>query len=259
MTYHGGIIPEKVIAFWNSLDPAVRAALFEYEQRRKATSNDNNAPIAADPPSCESKEKASNERKDGRCESDNKRDNVGASADPCSRLPSSSGGGGCETTSPILEEGGWVSAARGAVHARTGTLKQDKWRTSRSRSTADNVDDRGRATRKSPADGASNDGIVPLMVASAPCIYDQETDGEDEVDEVDMKPPAKPKCIKKKKVQESMDLLRHIPESESSAEGNVGAKQTSDHTALPKKHADALLSRIKKLVNMWAEEVCSSV
>jgi hypothetical protein len=25
MTYHGGIIPEKVIAFWNSLDPAVLA------------------------------------------------------------------------------------------------------------------------------------------------------------------------------------------------------------------------------------------
>jgi hypothetical protein len=136
--------------------------------------------------------------------------------------------------------------------------QQDKRRTSRSRLTADDVDDWGRATRKSPADGASNDGIVPLMVASAPCVCDQETDGEDEVDKVDMKPPAKPKCIKKKKVQESMDLLHHIPESELSAEGNIGAKQTSDQTALPKKHTDAL-PRIKKLVNMWAEKVFSSV
>ena len=37
-------------------------------------------------------------------------------------------------------------------------------------------------TRKSSADGVSNDGIVPLMVASAPCANDQETDSEDEVD-----------------------------------------------------------------------------
>ena len=72
MTCQGGIIPETVIAFWNSLDPAVLAALFEYEQRRKATSNDNNAPIATDSSSCESKEKASDERKGGRYESDNK-------------------------------------------------------------------------------------------------------------------------------------------------------------------------------------------
>ena len=115
-------------------------------------------------------------------------------------------------------------------------------------------------TRKSSADGVSNDGIVPLMVASAPSVYDQETDSEDEVDEVGVKPTtAKPKSSNKKKVQESMDMLRHRPESESSADGNIGAKQTSDKTALPKKHTDALLSRIKKLVNMWAEEVCSGV
>ncbi len=37
-------------------------------------------------------------------------------------------------------------------------------------------------TRKSSADGVSNDGIVPLMVAFTPCANDQETDSEDEVD-----------------------------------------------------------------------------
>ena len=42
-------------------------------------------------------------------------------------------------------------------------------------------------------------------------------------------------------------------------DGKIGAKRTSDKTALPKKHTDALLTRIKKLVNMWAEEVCSSI
>ena len=56
-----------------------------------------------------------------------------------------------------------------------------------------------------------------------------------------------------------MDMLRHRPESESSADGNIGAKQASDKTALPKKHTETLLSRIKKLVNMWAKEVCSGV
>jgi hypothetical protein len=31
-------------------------------------------------------------------------------------------------------------------------------------------------TRKSPVDGVSNDDIMPLMVACAPCANDQETD-----------------------------------------------------------------------------------
>ena len=52
-------------------------------------------------------------------------------------------------------------------------------------------------TRKSSTDGVSNDGILPLMVASAPSLYDQETDSEDDVDEVGVRPTtAKPTKLK---------------------------------------------------------------
>ena len=41
-----------------------------------------------------------------------------------------------------------------------------------------------REAGKSPADRALDDSIVPLMAASAPCVYDQETDGKDEIEAV---------------------------------------------------------------------------
>jgi superfamily II DNA helicase RecQ len=82
---------------------------------------------------------------------------------------------------------------------------------------------------------------------------------QDNDDEANKKPKAIRKSTITKRIEEPMDLLRNSPESESSADGKIGAKRTSDKTALPKKHTDALLARIKKLVNMWAEEVCSSI
>ena len=47
------------------------------------------------------------------------------------------------------------------------------------------------------------------------------------------------------------------PKSESLSLGNerIGAKRKSDQAALPEKHADALMTRLKALVTMWAEEV----
>jgi bloom syndrome protein len=82
---------------------------------------------------------------------------------------------------------------------------------------------------------------------------------QDNDDEANKKPKAIRKSTNTKKIEEPMDLLRNSPESESSADGKIGAKRTSDKSALPKKHTDALLARIKKLVNMWAEEVCSII
>ncbi len=82
---------------------------------------------------------------------------------------------------------------------------------------------------------------------------------EDENNGADKKPKAKRKSTDKKKTDETMELSRRSPETESSADGKVGAKRASDKTAFPKKHTDALLTRIKKLVNMWAEEVCSNI
>jgi len=50
----------------------------------------------------------------------------------------------------------------------------------------DGWDTGARKGGKSPADGALDDGIVPLiMVASAPCAYDRETDGEDDIEAED--------------------------------------------------------------------------
>jgi len=68
----------------------------------------------------------------------------------------------------------------------------------------------------------------------------------------DKKPRAKKK--QSRKSEEPIDLLMDSPEPELSADGKIGAKRTNEKTVLPKKHTDALLSRIKKLVNMWAEE-----
>ena len=82
---------------------------------------------------------------------------------------------------------------------------------------------------------------------------------QDYDDEANKKPKAKRNSTNTKKIEEPTDLLRNSPESESSANGKISAKRTSDKTAFPKKHTDALLARIKKLVNMWAEEVCSSI
>jgi hypothetical protein len=82
---------------------------------------------------------------------------------------------------------------------------------------------------------------------------------QDDNDEAEKKPKAKPKTSNKKKIDVPMELSRRSPEPESSADGKIGAKRVSDKTALPKKHTDALLTRIKKLVNMWAEEVCSNI
>lgn len=49
---------------------------------------------------------------------------------------------------------------------------------------------------------------------------------------------------------------REESEAESSADGSIGAKRrtTCEKMTLPTIHTDALLKRIKKLVNMWAEE-----
>ena len=49
----------------------------------------------------------------------------------------------------------------------------------------DGWDTGARKGGKSPADGALDDGIVPLMVASAPCTYDRETDSEDDIEAKD--------------------------------------------------------------------------
>ena len=50
--------------------------------------------------------------------------------------------------------------------------------------------------------------------------------------------------------------LRDSPEAgPSSPNEPTGAKRKNEKTVLPKKHTDALLARIKKLVHMWAEEV----
>lgn len=79
---------------------------------------------------------------------------------------------------------------------------------------------------------------------------------QDNPNEADKKPKAKRKSTNTKNIEDPMDLVRHSPESDSSADGKIEAKRPSEKTALPKKHTDALLARIKKLVNMWAEEVC---
>jgi chromatin remodeling complex protein RSC6 len=82
---------------------------------------------------------------------------------------------------------------------------------------------------------------------------------QDNDDDANKKPKAKRKSSKAKKADESSEPLRHSPEAEPSTDGKAGSKRTSEKTILPKIHTDALLARIKKLVNMWAEEVCSSV
>lgn len=88
-----------------------------------------------------------------------------------------------------------------------------------------------------------------------PAILDINQDDDDDV----RKPKAKRKSSKAKKADESSEPLRHSPEAESSTDGKAGSKRTGEKTILPKKNTDALLARIKKLVNMWCEEVCSSV
>lgn len=81
---------------------------------------------------------------------------------------------------------------------------------------------------------------------------------QDDDDDANKKPKAKSKSSKAKKGDKSAEPLRHSPDAES-FDGKAGSKRTSERTILPKKNTDALLARIKKLVNMWAEEVCSSV
>ena len=73
----------------------------------------------------------------------------------------------------------------------------------------------------------------------------------------DKKPKAKRKSKKKKKNDDEASLidLQDSPESESTTNEKVGAKRAANaKMVLPKKHTAALLERIKKLVNMWADE-----
>lgn len=75
------------------------------------------------------------------------------------------------------------------------------------------------------------------------------------------KPKARRKSKSKTKKNEDAAWspvdLQDSPETGPSPldDERMGAKRKSEQTALPKIHMDALLARIKKLVNMWAEEV----
>ena len=81
----------------------------------------------------------------------------------------------------------------------------------------------------------------------------------DEDTDADAKPKSKRKTKKKAKKSESpIDLLQDSPESRASGgSGNSAGKRTNENMVLPKKHTDALLARVKKLISMWAEEVSS--
>jgi len=70
----------------------------------------------------------------------------------------------------------------------------------------------------------------------------------------DKKPKAKRKTKKKSKKndEETIDLLQDSPESSGSS--SAGAKRANETTVLPKKQTELLLARIKRLVNMWADE-----
>ena len=71
-------------------------------------------------------------------------------------------------------------------------------------------------------------------------------------------PKEKRKGVHSKKSESSIGEFRDFPESELSDDRDSTAfKRTNEDTVLPKEHSDALLARIKKLVNMWAEEVSS--
>ena len=59
------------------------------------------------------------------------------------------------------------------------------------------------------------------------------------------------KAKKSEKAARSPADLGDSPETDE----RIGAKRKNEQTTLPKKHMDELLARIKKLVNMWAEEV----
>jgi hypothetical protein len=67
----------------------------------------------------------------------------------------------------------------------------------------------------------------------------------------------KRKDAKATKSEFPIDMLHNFPDSELSDERAKGGKRTNEETVLPKEHTEALLSRIKKLVTMWAEEVSS--
>ncbi len=57
-----------------------------------------------------------------------------------------------------------------------------------------------------------------------------------------------------------IDVLHNFPDdSELPDERGKGGKRTNEETILPEGHTEALLSRIKKLVTMWAEEVSSNL
>lgn len=54
------------------------------------------------------------------------------------------------------------------------------------------------------------------------------------------------------------DVPHEFPDSDVSNDREIGAKRPIEETILPKEHTEVLLARIKKLVNMWAEEVGST-
>lgn len=73
----------------------------------------------------------------------------------------------------------------------------------------------------------------------------------------DKNPNEKRKGEKSTKSEFPFDILHDFPVSELSDDREKATKRTNEDTILPMDHTEALLSRIKKLVTMWAEEVCS--
>ena len=72
-------------------------------------------------------------------------------------------------------------------------------------------------------------------------------------------PKEKRNGAKATKSEFPIDVLYDFPDTELSDERGKGGKRPNEETILPKEHTEALLSRIKKLVTMWAEEVGSYV
>jgi superfamily II DNA helicase RecQ len=94
----------------------------------------------------------------------------------------------------------------------------------------------------------------PPKAAAATRKKAAEKKGKDD-DDYDKKPRAKKKSIKSNKSSETSPIA--IDDGpDSSADKRLGVKRSSEPSVLPKKHTDALLGRIKRLVSMWAEEVC---
>eukprot|EP01082_Thalassiosira_pseudonana_P003101 g2477.t1.1.5e174189 g2477 g2477.t1 contig12:204542-207964(-) len=92
----------------------------------------------------------------------------------------------------------------------------------------------------------------PPKAAAATRKKAAEKKGKDD-DDYDKKPRAKKKSIKSNKSSETSPIA--IDDGpDSSADKRLGVKRSSEPSVLPKKHTDALLGRIKRLVSMWAEE-----